>query len=454
MKIDRRRPPRLVVAAVLLAALLAIAAALASAAAPSFGHRGRVLVAFGDAYASGSAIAPHPTGGMVVAGTLRSGIGTRSGSDDGKDLLVTRVLPGGGLDPRFGRRGVVRTDAGADEAASAAAVDPYGRIVVVGWSTSRSHPWREDALIVRYTAAGRLDASFGDGGVVRPGGGRILAVTVDGAGRILFSGVLVVGAGAEARQIWRVARLRDDGTMDPSFGGGDGEATAALGTSGEATDLTVDRRGRVVFSLCGWASPERRLPAVARLLSDGSPDGSFGEEGVAELPSDAGWRCPYSVARDRRDRLVVGGNGDHRLVVTRLGETGAPDPSFAAAGTATLDFGGAKVRIGRLALDGEGRVIVAGRIAPSFEQLLRGPRFAARMLLARLTGRGRPDKRFGGDGAIAIRFGPGKTFDSQAADVAVRGDFVYAAGTASPHLGGAPPARLALARRPAGSRGR
>jgi uncharacterized delta-60 repeat protein len=453
MKTDRRRPPRFLAVAALAAAVLVAAVAIA-AAASSFGHRGRVLVGFGDDYARGSAIVPHPAGGMVVAGTLRHGIGTRAGRDDGEDLVIARFLADGRLDPGFGRRGTVRTDLGAEEVASDATVDRFGRIVVVGRTADRLHPWRGEALIVRYTGAGRLDSTFGDGGVARPGGGPALGATIDGAGRILFAGVSVVGEGAEARQIWRVVRLRADGTRDPSFGGGDGETTGVLGIGSEATDLTVDRQGRVVFSLCAWATAERRLPAVVRLLPDGNPDPAFGEAGVAALPSEAGWRCPYALARDRRDRVVVGGNGDHRLVVTRLDATGSPDRSFAAAGTASLGFRGAKVRIGRIALDDEGRVIVAGRIAPSFEQLRRGPRFAARMLLVRLTGRGRRDKRFGGDGAVAIRFGPGKAFDSQAADVAVRGDFVYAAGTASPHLSGAPPARLALARHPVGGRAR
>jgi uncharacterized delta-60 repeat protein len=452
MEIDRRSSRRLAVAAFLVVALLTTTAAIAAGAPSTFGHRGRVLVAFGDDYARGAAIVPHRGGGMVVAGTLRGGIGTRSGRDDGEDLVLVRFRPDGGLDPSFGRRGVVRTDLGANEAARDATVDRFGRIVVAGLSANRSHPWRQEALVVRYTAKGSLDASFGEGGVVRAGGDPVAGVAVDAAGRILFAGAATVGAAADAHRVWRVVRLRGDGGIDPEFGGGDGEVTGVLGIGAEATDLTVDRRGRVAFPLCAWEGPARRLPAVARLLPDGSPDPTFGEGGMAALPSGAGWNCPYAVARDHRDRLVVGGNGDHRLVVTRLGEAGSPDPAFGDDGTASLGFRGAKVRIGRIALDGEGRVVLAGRIAPSMKQLVRGPRYAARMLLVRLTKRGGRDRRLGDDGAVAIRFGPGRTFDSQATDVMVRGDLVFAAGTAAPHLGSSPPARLALVRYPAGGR--
>ena len=68
------------------------------------------------------------------------------------------------------------------------------------------------------------------------------------------------------------------------------------------------------------------------------------------------------------------------------------------------------------------------------------------MLLARLRADGRRDGRFGGDGDVAIRFGSGKTIDSEAADVTIFQNTVYAAGAAVPRRSSSPPAWLALTR--------
>ena len=418
---------------------------------PPYGNHGRVLTAFPGAEGRAVGVVRYGSGKVIVVGTVRSGAETRSRRDDNEDFVLAGYLPDGRRDLSFGKSGIVRTDLGGDEQATDVKVDQFGRILVTGYVDTFAEVGDSEALVARYMPKGRLDSSFGKGGIVRAGRGGALALALDRANRILIAGGTTLNPPLQTGNPWRVVRLMYDGHLDPSFGSGDGEVTGTVfAQSNVATDLTVDRGGRVIFTICGHSAQSPPVFAVGRLRSDGSPDTSFDEDGLTRIAPNDSWHCPYAIARDKRDRMVVAGNGEHRIVAARLRVNGSLDPSFGNEGAVSLDFRGAKVRLGRIAIDSHSRIVLAGRIAPSIDQLIRGPRYAARMLLVKLRADGSRDRRFGADGDIAIRFGAGKTFDSGAADVTIEGGVVYAAGTAMPHLSGSPPARFALTRYPPG----
>ncbi len=119
----------------------------------------------------------------------------------------------GHLDRSFGRGGVVTTSFGKGSAAmgQAVALARGGRIVVAGVVQTRSGG--SQMAVARYTAAGRLDARFGTGGLVRtafPGGAVAFGVAIDGNGRIVV-------AGSSSDKI-AVARFTAFGGADSSFG--------------------------------------------------------------------------------------------------------------------------------------------------------------------------------------------------------------------------------------------
>lgn len=100
-----------------------------------------------------------------------------------------------------------------------------------------------------------------------------------------------------------------------------------------------DEAGRIVAS-GEWGDPSRE-PGIARFLSDGELDGSFGDGGVVRgLPG------PIAV---QGDGVVVGGDG----VITRLGAGG--DVSW----TATVDAAVADIEVDDRGL-GQGGVLFAG----------------------------------------------------------------------------------------------
>src|SRR5262245_29943615 len=90
----------------------------------------------------------------------------------------------GDLDASFGTNGMVITDFGGDEVANGAAVQADGKIVVAGSSD-------DDMVVVRYTADGALDTSFGVGGRQTTDFGAVdvaAAVAIQGDGRIVVAG--------------------------------------------------------------------------------------------------------------------------------------------------------------------------------------------------------------------------------------------------------------------------
>jgi hypothetical protein len=98
-------------------------------------------------------------------------------------------MESGGLDPGFGAAGIAPVDLSTQDAVGAIAADEAGRIVLAGGSGASM--FSAEATLVRLTADGSLDASFGDGGVARPLEEVFAANTITG-----FRGVAVQADGA------------------------------------------------------------------------------------------------------------------------------------------------------------------------------------------------------------------------------------------------------------------
>jgi uncharacterized delta-60 repeat protein len=112
-----------------------------------FGGDGRVTLPGGG---SASAVLVQPDRKIVVAGNA-------SGS---QAMTVTRLKPDGSPDATFGTAGTATIDVGSlADLAAGAALQADGRIVVAGYTQSA-----EDVAVVRLSADGSPDATFGANG--------------------------------------------------------------------------------------------------------------------------------------------------------------------------------------------------------------------------------------------------------------------------------------------------
>jgi uncharacterized delta-60 repeat protein len=110
-------------------------------------------------------------GEILVAGGLNSAVNPPPAAND-IGFAVARYTPAGSADKTFGTGGAAITDLGSANPLSAAlALQSNGDIVAAGIAgqpqgTGQFPPNPTSFALVRYTAAGVLDSTFGVGGIV------------------------------------------------------------------------------------------------------------------------------------------------------------------------------------------------------------------------------------------------------------------------------------------------
>lgn len=265
---------------------------------------------------------PFPFGATSVA-VLPNGQVAWAGYIDqtSRHMLVGRLQQNGSLDTTFDGDGyrVVIFDAGGDfdDEARDLALQGDGKLVVVGYAnTGAPNSSSADYAIARLNTNGSLDSSFsGDGKVLvsfededgPPD--RATSVAIDRFGRIVVAGIT-------AGKI-NVARLQPDGTLDPSFGGGDGKVSFSI--------LSInDARSEPDLLL---------LPGDSILVA-----GDF-DPGGADLEDSF-----IAVLEPNGDFDPTVGGGDGKVTYPTLPQLTDPAPSF----------GGAALVAGKVLVGGDG----------------------------------------------------------------------------------------------------
>lgn len=253
------------------------------------------------------------------------------------DALLLRYLPGGTLDPAFGGGdGIATSDFGGQDVLQALARQADGAYVVAGYSSSAT-----GFLVARYLPDGTLDPSFGggDGWTVVPVGAihdEAHDVLVLPTGEIVVAGFSAQSGNLSNTQ-WAVVRLTASGDLDSGFGSG-GIVTRDFGGVDIAYRLGRDSQGRLLVTGLAPTSDTASDFTVLRLNADGSADGTFGSGGVATLAVNDG---TYSIAHSfglavtATDDVIVGG-----AVRTATGDPSVAVAKFTSSGAADTGFGG------------------------------------------------------------------------------------------------------------------
>ena len=231
----------------------------------SFGTGGVVITDFAGRDDNLTALVVQDDGAIVVVGSSSA-----AGPELDFRAALARYRPDGTLDPGFADGGRALLDL-PGTAATSVAVQADGAVIVGGTvASSGPNPW----FVARFDDAGRLDPGFGTGGVVQltiAGGGSLTALAVQPDGRIVAAGDTFDIAPAFA-----LARFAIDGSLDPSFGTG-GIVTTRIGHTSGSSALVIQPDGKIVAG--GSSSDGQPRFALARYLTDGSLDPSFGTGG-------------------------------------------------------------------------------------------------------------------------------------------------------------------------------
>lgn len=284
----------------------------------SFNIDGRVVTSIGRADDEILAVGLLADGRIVAAGY--------SENDTDRDFALACYFPDGSLDPSFGDQGtvVMQIGRGHDEI-TALAVTPENQIVIAGVAEGTS-----GSVIVagRFYDDGSLDASFGEEGVSLIGVGDAAVaedVLIQESGKIIISGSYAENNVASLLLI----RLTADGIIDATFGS---EGVAIPTDDAEISEgygITAAAEGQIY--LAAAVENDNQLDAeLFRFTIDGAPDLSFNSKGSTTIYAGPEDDVIYDVELLNEDKVVVTGyatqEGIRRfLVATYTTESDSPD---------------------------------------------------------------------------------------------------------------------------------
>ncbi len=312
--------------------------------------------------------------------------------------VISVIAATGTLDATFGTGGTSLISFGATEVATAVAVAPDGKIVVVGSTDAAGN---SDIAVLRYNANGTLDNTFSsDGGTTTdigtpagaPSADFATAVAVQADGKILVSGY----TNANTANDFVTVRYNVDGSID-SFFGSAGRTITNLGTNDRASSIALQADGKIVVG--GSFDDGSSDFAVVRYNANGTPDTSFSGDGLV-VRTVGGQDFCQAVAIQADGKIVLAGYssapGSNDFAVLRFTAVGVLDTTFDTDGILTTSFGDDD-RANSVVIQPDGAIVVAG----SFDG------GASDFAIARYSGvNGALDTTFSTDGKQNISFAP------------------------------------------------
>ena len=276
-----------------------------------------------------------------------------------------------------------------------------GRIVAVGQAIAppvNGQP-RAQIVVARYLPSGRLDRSFGSGGIFKTtlpaanGPYNGTSVVADRAGRLVV-------AGGDGQGDMLALRLTRSGRLDRNFGQ-NRSGIVSIQVAGFAQSLALAPGGRILLGGSN-ATANARPMVVVRLTSSGRLDRGFGRGGVTQVRF---WNVmqaagsPVTNLVVARDGSVtgsghldyIGTDGHGSVGVFRLTSSGRLARGFGHGGHVEVAFRNRNRSFAfwfpcAMGIDGRGRILATG------DAVLDG---RGALLTARLTPRGALDRSYG-----------------------------------------------------------
>jgi uncharacterized delta-60 repeat protein len=229
---------------------------------------------------------------------------------------------------------------GADGEITAAVLQPDGRIVVAGRFTSFNGFTHN--RVCRLNADGSVDQSFGLGNGIN---NSALSLALQSDGRIIVGGQF---SQVDLTLRFNLARLNTDGSVDMSFDPGNGP-------NGDVNAIVIQPDGRIVIggTFIGYNGFARG--GVARVMGNGMLDPSF-DSGVGTGGN------VFALALQHNGQIVLGGrfvqySGTNRTFIARVFPNGSLDFGF---NPVPIDPNGQTNWVQSLAVEPDDRILVGG----------------------------------------------------------------------------------------------
>jgi uncharacterized delta-60 repeat protein len=258
-----------------------------------------------------------------------------------------------------------------DDLAFAVVLQPDGKIIAVGTSFTTPH----SIVVIRYSANGTLDLSFGSGGItvtsLPSASATAFAATLQADGKLLVAGRSCASSGASG---FLLLRYHTDistgapGTLDTGFGTG-GIVTTGIpgGVSNGANAVALSGTN---ILLAGHSKIGGRFViALAQYTTSGVLDSTFGSGGIVTTPIFSLDADAAALAVQPLDgKIVVAGLAGSAVTsvwdvaLLRYNANGALDLPFGGTNTgmAITDIGSSSNYANAVALQADGKIVVAG----------------------------------------------------------------------------------------------
>ena len=219
------------------------------------------------------------------------------------------------------------------------------------------------------------------------------AVAIQPDGKILIAGRTNVNGGWD----FAIARLREDGAPDSTFDG-DGLLTIDFnGSVDTAYAIAIQPDGKIIVVGESLALGGTSNFAIARITDLGVLDSTFDVDGRARFDFQGENDAAHGVALQSDGKIILAGYagmGSRDWALIRLSDTGMLDASFGNNGRVTTDFNSVNDDARSVVVLPDNKIVVAGTVSL--------PQGTSDFALVRYTSGGVPDNSFQKGGKMMI----------------------------------------------------
>jgi uncharacterized delta-60 repeat protein len=339
----------------------------------TFGNGGQVVSSFfppmGNSDAEVTDLVLDPDGGVTAVGIGQELANFIPTIQRATSVALARYDVNGALEANFGTGGqeLNQFQGPSQDSAAGVVVQPDGKVV----AAIRLAPTGggTELALVRYSTDGSLDTTFGSGGATRLAAGWVYGLALQADGKIV---ALITNLGFQNK----VVRVNADGSLDTSFG-----TNSAVTLDFTSNSITVDANGGIVVGghkFSAGTSSEKGV--VARFLSNGSPDATFGGTGEVTTQFNQTSYYGFAIVAQADGKIILAGRVDGNaptvsgiygfIGLVRYNTDGSLDNSFGSSGIVTTAIG-ADSAATSLALEPDGRIVVGGEADNNYFLLVR-----------------------------------------------------------------------------------
>ena len=382
----------------------------------TFGTSASVMTQIGSSDDRARGVVIADDGSIIAAGYSNNG--------SHNEFALVGYTAIGALNGRFGIGGKVSTpfvqyDAGSN--AITALSD--GKIVVAGYANNGTD---DDFALAKYNPDGSPDTGFADNGRLihdlGPGSAdRVNAMAISETGHLIMAGFISTDGAIANRDFAVVSYASNIGSVNINIGTRFGVSTDFDSYVDEAKAVAIDSNGKIV--VVGYADDGTSNNfALARYNIDGTLDNTFSDDGKVTTRMSVNDNSAYAVAVQPDGKIVVAGaasnSTNNHFALARYNADGSLDSTFSGDGKVLTDFVGNDDQVNAVAIQPDGKIILAGTADNgSYEE------FA----LVRYNAHGSLDTGFGTGGKVTTSFsGAGVNASVNAMELQANGKIIVA----------------------------